>query len=280
VLIRIARPLHLSDPIGVELEHTLYALDSTTIDLCLSLFPWARFRKQKAAVKMHTLLDLRGNIPTFIRITSGKVHDVNVLDEIWPEAGAFFVVDRGYVDFGRLFGLTAAAAFFVARTKSNVILQRRYSHAVDTTIGVRSDHTVVLTAIDSVKAYPESLRRVSHLDVETRKPFKFLTNNFALPALTIAQIYKSRWQVELFLQVDHAALANPSLLWHQRERREDPNLDRCVRLRARRHRTEAPRRGSQSLPDSTRSEFDTFRENADFSGTSAIGLQRRTRWVH
>jgi Domain of unknown function (DUF4372)/Transposase DDE domain len=200
VLIRVARPLHSSDPIGVELDHTLYALDSTTIDLCLSLFPWARFRKHKAAVKMHTLLDLHGNIPTFISITSGKVHDVNILDEIWPEAGAFYVLDRGYLDFGRLFGFTAAAAFFVVRTKSNVILERRYSHVVDKSTGVRSDHTVILTAIDSAKVYPDPLRRVSYLDLETRKRFKFLTNNFALPALTIAQVYRSRWQVELFFK--------------------------------------------------------------------------------
>lgn len=200
VLIRIARPLYSSDPIGVELDHSFYALDSTTIDLCLSLFPWARFRKHKAAVKMHTLLDLRGNIPTFISITGGKVHDVNILDEIWPEAGAFYVMDRGYLDFGRLFGFTAAAAFFVVRTKSNVVLQRRYSHVVDTTTGIRSDHTVILTAIDSARVYPDPLRRVSYLDVETRKRFQFLTNNFALPALTIAQIYRSRWQVELFFK--------------------------------------------------------------------------------
>jgi len=200
VLIRIARPLHSSDPIGVQLDHSLYALDSTTIDLCLSLFPWARFRKHKAAVKMHTLLDLHGNIPTFISITGGKVHDVNILDEIWPEAGAFYVIDRGYLDFGRLFGLTAAAAFFVVRTKSNVLLQRRYSRLVDTTTGLRSDHTVILTAIDSAKVYPDPLRRVSYLDLETRKRFKFLTNNFALPALTIARIYKLRWQVELFFK--------------------------------------------------------------------------------
>jgi hypothetical protein len=200
VLIRIARPLHSSDPIGVQLDHSLYALDSTTIDLCLSLFPWARFRKHKAAVKMHTLLDLHGNIPTFISITAGKVHDVNILDQIWPEAGAFYVMDRGYLDFRRLFGFTAAAAFFVVRTKSNVILQRRYSHVVDTTTGIRSDHTVLLTAIDSAKVYPDPLRRVSYLDLETRKRFKLLTNNFALPALTIAQIYKLRWQVELFFK--------------------------------------------------------------------------------
>jgi hypothetical protein len=200
VLIRIARPLCATDPIGVDLDHSLYALDSTTIDLCLSLFPWAKFRKHKAAVKMHTLLDLHGNIPTFIRITNGKVHDVNVLDEIVPEAGAFYVMDRGYLDFGRLYVFTLSAAFFVVRTKSNVLLQRRYSHPVDKTTGVRSDHIVILTAIGSAKAYPEQLRRVSFLDVKTRKRFKFLTNNFTLPALTIALIYKSRWQVELFFK--------------------------------------------------------------------------------
>jgi hypothetical protein len=200
VLIRIARPLHSSDPIGVELDHSLYALDSTTIDLCLSLFPWARFRKHKAAVKMHALLDLHGNIPTFISITEGRMHDVNILDEILLEAGAFYVMDRGYLDFERLYGFTAAAAFFVVRSKSNVVLQRRYSHAVDKTTGVRSDQTVILTALDSATTYPDPLRRVSYLDVETRKRFKFLTNNFALPALTIAQIYKARWQVELFFK--------------------------------------------------------------------------------
>jgi transposase len=200
VLIRIARPLYASDPIGVELDQSLYALDSTTIDLCLSLFPWAKFRKHKAAVKMHTLLDLHDNIPTFISITEGKVHDVNILDEILPEAGAFYVVDRGYVDFKRLYRFTLSAAFFVVRTKSNVVLQRRYSHPVDKSTGVRSDHTVILTAIDSAKAYPEVLRRVSYLDVEKRKRFKFLSNNFTLPALTIAQIYKCRWQVELFFK--------------------------------------------------------------------------------
>src|SRR3989454_6940542 len=200
VLIAIARPLYVGDPIGIDLDASLYAFDSTTIDLCLSLFPWAKFRKHKGAVKMHTLLDLRGNIPTFIGITDGTVHDVNMLDEIQPEAGAFYVIDRGYVDFERLYIFTLSAAFFVVRTKSNVLLQRRYSHSVDKRTGVRSDHTVILTAIDSAKAYPDALRRISYLDVETRKRFKFLTNNFTLPALTIAQTYKARWQVELFFK--------------------------------------------------------------------------------
>jgi hypothetical protein len=200
VLIAIARPLYAHDPIGVELNQNLYALDSTTIDLCLSLFPWAQFRQHKAAVKMHTLLDLHGNIPTFIRITDGKVHDVNILDDILPEAGAFYVLDRGYIDFERLFVFTLCSAFFVVRTKENVLLQRRYSHPVAKTTGVRSDHTVILTAIESAKAYPDPLRRVSYLDIETKKRFKFLTNNFLLPPLTIAQIYQCRWQVELFFK--------------------------------------------------------------------------------
>ena len=199
-LITTARRLYASDPMGVDLDQSLYALDSTTIDLCLSLFPWAKFRTHKAAVKMHTLLNLRGNIPTFIRITDGKVHDVNILDEIMPEAGAFYVMDRGYIDFERLFALTLSSAFFVVRTKSNVLLQRRYSHPVDKSTGVRSDQTVVLTSFGSASAYPDTLRRVSYFDAETGKRLKFLTNNFALPAHTIAQIYKQRWQVELFFK--------------------------------------------------------------------------------
>jgi hypothetical protein len=200
VLIGIARPLHAHDPISVDLDQSLYALDSTTIDLCLSVFPWARFRKYKAAVKMHTLLDLHGNIPTFIRITNGKVHDVNILDEILPEAGAFYVMDRAYIDFERLYWFTLCSAFFVTRTKENVLLQRRYSHPVDKSTGVLSDQTVILTAINSAKAYPEALRRISYRDPITEKCLRFLTNNLVLPALTIAEIYRCRWQVELFFK--------------------------------------------------------------------------------
>ena len=200
VLIGIARPLYANDPIGVDLDQSLYALDSTTIDLCLALFPWARFRKHKAAVKMHTLLDLHGNIPTFIRISDGKLHDVNVLDDVPIEAGAFYVMDRGYLDFERLYRLTLSSAFFVTRTKQNVLLQRRYSHLVDENTGVRSDQTVILTTIGSATVYPDPLRRVSYVDSETNKRLVFLTNNFDLAALTITQIYKSRWQVELFFR--------------------------------------------------------------------------------
>jgi hypothetical protein len=200
VLIGMARPLYATDPLGVELNQNLYALDSTTIDLCLSLFPWARFRRHKAAVKMHTLLDLHGSIPTFIRITEGKTHDVNILDQFIPEAGSFYVMDRGYVDFERLYIFTLCAAFFVVRSKENILLQRRYSHRVDKSTGVRSDQTVILTAIESAKVYPDALRCVTYFDLENQRRLKFLTNNFLLPALTIAKIYKSRWMVEIFFR--------------------------------------------------------------------------------
>ena len=200
VLIATARPLYAAEPMGVELKQSLYALDSTTIDLCLTLFPWARFRRAKAAVKIHTLLDLRGNIPTFIHITDGKVADVNVLDEFLPEAGAFYVMDRGYIDFERLYRFTLESAFFVMRTKSNVLLQRRYSHPVDPSAGVRSDQTVILASLASASAYPDALRKVSYVDAETGKRLVFLTNNFSLPAATVAALYKQRWQVELFFK--------------------------------------------------------------------------------
>jgi hypothetical protein len=200
VLIRTAIQLYAHDATGIRDVRDLYALDSTTIDLCLALFPWARFRAHKAAVKMHTLLDLRGSIPTFIRITDGKVHDVNILDEIAIEAGAFYVMDRGYIDFERLYRFTLESAFFVVRTKANVLLQRRYSHPVDKATGLRSDHTVILAALGSASVYPDPLRRVTYCDPETGKRLKFLTNNFTLPPLAIAEIYKKRWAVELFFR--------------------------------------------------------------------------------
>jgi len=212
VLVALARPLYIGDPIGADLDAGLYALDSTTIDLCLSLFPWAPFRRHKAAVKLHTLLDLHGNIPTFIRITHGKVPDVKMLDEIIPEPGAFYVMDRGYIDFERLYVFTLCAAFFVVRTKKNVLLRRRYSSEVDKSTGVSSDHTVILTATKSAGVYPEVLRRVTYTDPDTNKRFRFLTNNLVLPALTIARIYKSRWQGGTLLQMDQTASADQGIL--------------------------------------------------------------------
>jgi IS4 transposase len=192
--------MYVDESLGFDLDGTVYALDSTTIDLCLSVFPWARFQSTKGAVKMHTLLDLRGSIPTFIEVSDGKVHDVNILDEILPEAGSFYVMDRGYLDFQRLHVFHRCGAFFVTRTKAGILMRRRYSHDVDKTTGLRSDHTVVLTSADAVKNYPDPLRRVRFYDVEQRRWLIFLTNNFDLPALTIAHLYKSRWKVELFFK--------------------------------------------------------------------------------
>jgi hypothetical protein len=200
VLIATARPMYAEESLGFDLDGTVYALDSTTIDLCLSMFPWARFQSTKGAVKMHTLLDLRGSIPTFIEVSDGKLHDVNILDELLPEAGSFYVVDRGYLDFDRLHRLHRCGAFFVTRTKAGVLLRRRYSRAVDKTTGLRSDHTVILAAAASLKHYPDPLRRIRFYDLDQRRWLVFLTNNFDLPALSIARLYKARWKVEPFFK--------------------------------------------------------------------------------
>jgi hypothetical protein len=200
VLIHIARPMYASEPLGFDLDNTVYALDSTTIDLCLSMFPWARFRARKGAVKMHTLLDVRGSIPAFIEVSDGKVHDINVLDEILPEAGSFYVMDRGYLDFERLYAFQKSGAFFVIRSKTGVILKRRYSHEVDTATGLCSDHTVVLASDASSKHYPDALRRVRFHSDEHDLTLVLLTNNFDLSALTVANLYRSRWKVELFFK--------------------------------------------------------------------------------
>ena len=271
ILIRRARTLYADDPFAVELDHSAYALDSTTIDLCLAMFPWARFREGKGAVKLHTLIDLRGNIPVFIRITDGKVHDVNILDQLLPEAGAFYVMDRGYLDFERLYRLTKAAAFFVTRTKENVQLQRRYSHAIDPATSVKSDQTVILTAAGSYKHYPAPLRKIRYFDADQQRFFVFLTNNFELSALTIASLYKSRWQVELFFKWNQAAPANQSLLRYQPERRTDSSLDRHLNLRARCHRQEGTEPLSESLPNPTGRQRHDFRANAHSTGTSDAG---------
>jgi transposase len=200
VLIHIARPMYAKESLGFDLDNTVYALDSTTIDLCLSVFPWARFRASKAAIKMHTLLDLRGPIPTFIEVSEGKLHDVNILDAIVPEPGSFYVMDRAYVDFKRLHAFHSSGAFFVTRTKKGILFRRRYSHSIDTSTGLRSDHTVVLVSASSRKHYREPLRRIHFYDAEQDRHLSFLTNNFDLPALTICLLYKSRWQVELFFK--------------------------------------------------------------------------------
>ena len=200
VLIRRARALYAKDGFAVALKHAAYALDSTTIDLCLSLFPWARFRRRKGAVKLHTLIDLRGNIPCFIRITHGKTADVNVLDHLPIEPGAFYMMDRGYIDFARLYAITRQLAFFVTRAKKNLDCYRRESRVVDKSTGLRSDQTIALRGIKTSKLYPDTLRRIAYYDAEHDRRLLFLTNNFELPALTIAQLYRCRWQVELFFK--------------------------------------------------------------------------------
>jgi hypothetical protein len=199
-LIGIARGLYIDEPFGVELKETVYALDSTTIDLCLSVFAWAPFRSTKAAIKLHTLLDLRGNIPSFIHISDGKWHDVNVLDYLLPEPGAFYVIDRAYLDFARLHRFHEAGSFFVTRAKSNLKAQRRYSHPVDRSTGLICDQTVTLTVFYSRQGFDAPLRRIRFKDPETSKTLVFMTNNFALPALTITQLYRQRWQIELFFK--------------------------------------------------------------------------------
>lgn len=200
ILIRKARVLYAQDSFGVNLKQTAYAFDSTTIDLCLALFPWARFRKHKAAVKLHTLIDLRGNIPCFVHITDGKVHDLNALDQLILEPGAFYMLDRGYIDFERLFTFVQQSAFFVTRAKSNLNHLPTSYRPVNKTTGLRSDHTIRLIGFKTAKAYPDLLRRISYTDPKTQKHLVFLTNNFSLPALRIPQLYKSRWQVELFFK--------------------------------------------------------------------------------
>jgi hypothetical protein len=199
-LISVARPLYADEDLGLDLDATVYALDATTIDLCLALFPWAHFRRAKGAVKLHTLIDLHGSIPVFIHITDGKVHDVNVLDLLLPEPGAYIVMDRGYLDFERLYQLHQLLSFFVIRAKANLQFQRRYSHPVDKSTGVRSDQTIMLTGPKSSQLYPTVLRRVSYYSAEMDKRLVFLTNNFSLPSPTVAALYRCRWQVELFFK--------------------------------------------------------------------------------
>ena len=199
-LIRIARPLYAGEDLGLELDNTVYALDSSTVDLCLSVFPWAVFRSTKSGVKLHTLLDLRGNIPAFVHLSEAKLHDVNVLDLLIPEPGAFYVMDRGYIDFKRLFLLHRLGAFFVVRAKSNIQFRRRYSAAADKSKGVGCDQTIVLTGPETRKRYPQPLRRVAYRDALSGRRLVLLTNHFAVSAVTVAELYRQRWQVELFFK--------------------------------------------------------------------------------
>jgi hypothetical protein len=199
-LIGIARPLHVDEPFGIDLQDTVYALDATTIDLCLSVFPWAPFQSTKAAIKLHTLLDLRGNIPTFIHISDGKLHEVSILDQLVPEPGAFYIMDRGFLDFARLYRLHQAGGFFVTRAKSNTKAERRYSRPVDRSTGLVCDQTIILTGQYSPRDYEAPLRRIRFKDPKTAKSLVFLTNNFTLPAFTITELYRCRWQVELFFK--------------------------------------------------------------------------------
>jgi hypothetical protein len=267
-LIPVARKLYVDEDLGLDLDNTIYTLDSTTIDLCLSVFPWAHFRTAKAAIKLHTLLDLRGNIPTFIHISDGNLHDVNVLDILIPEPGSFYVMERGYVDFGRLFELNQCMAFFVTRAKSNLQFRRLYSHPVDKTTGLRCDQTIVLTGFYSRKDYPAKLRRIKYRDAETGKVFVFLTNNFSLPALTIAKLYRHRWKVELFFK-----WIKQHLFWHHRQCSQNSGVDRSVRICTGSHHQKEAQPGCQPLHNSTNFECHHLRKNGVISGTYRSGHQ-------
>jgi hypothetical protein len=264
VLIRQARQLYAVESFGMELSETAYALDSTTIDLCLSAFPWASFRATKAAVKMHTLLDLRGAIPSFIHVSNGKLHDVNVLDLLIPEAGAIYVMDRGYLDFERLHALHQAGAFFVTRAKSNLDARRLYSATSDRTTGIICDQTNALNGYYSQQHYPDHLRRIRFRDTDGAKTLVFLSNQFALPATTICALYKARWQVGV-LQVGQAASAHQAVLRHLGERGEVSDLDRRFGLCPRRHPQEAPQSQHLALHIASDPVSDALRENAALS---------------
>jgi len=230
VLLIKARLLYLDDDFGLEISNTVYALDSTTIDLCLSVFWWAKFRKAKAAVKLHTLLDLRGNLPTFIRITDGKTHDVNILDELVFEPLAIYLMDKGYLDFARLFRINSASAYFVTRAKTNLAFAWISSNEVDKGLGLRCDQTIRLTIHKSNKAYPEYLRRVKYYDKEQKKTYVFLTNNFEITAIEVALLYKHRWKIELFFKWIKQHLKIKTFWGRNRKCRKNANLDRRLHI--------------------------------------------------
>ena len=275
VLIRQARKLYAADSFGVELADTVYALDSTTIDLCLSVFPWAQFRATKAAVKMHTLLDLRGAIPSFLHVSDGKLHDVNVLDLLIPEAGAIYVMDRGYLDFERLHVLHQAGAFFVTRAKSNLDARRLYSAPTDRASGIICDQTIALNGYYSRQHYPDHLRRIRLRDPESIRTLMFLSNQFALPAITICALYKARWHVELVLQVGQAASSDQAVLRHLGKRSEVSDLDCRLSLCPCRHCQEAPQPRGLPLHIATDSLGYALRKNADRSSAYRIRIQTR-----
>jgi IS4 transposase len=278
VLIRRARALYTDDNFGVALAQAVYALDATTIDLCLALFPWAKFRKKKGAVKLHTLLDLHGSIPTVVIITHGKVHEVNILDQLVFEAGAFYVMDRGYLDFARLYKLQLASAFFVIRAKKRFDFQRLYSQPVDRTTGVICDQIVTLVNPVPRKGYPEKLRRIRYFDAEKKQRLVFLTNNFTLPPLTIAQLYRCRWQVELFFKWIKQHLRIKKFYGTSMNALKTQIWIAISVLRARSHRQKgvAPRR--QSLHNSTNLERYVIRENPDFTGSCSTRMRIGTNY--
>ena len=272
-LIHTARRLYVDDALALELDETVYALDSSTIDLCLTLFPWADFRKTKAAVKLHTLLDLRGSIPAFIHISTGKLHDVNVMDLLMPEAGAFYVMDRAYVDFARLHTLHRAHAFFVVRAKSNTQLRRLYSHPVDRSAGVICDQTIVLTGVTTPDSYPDKLRRIKVRDARARQDPGLPDQQLGPPSIDHRRALSMPLASRAVLQMDQAAPAHQILLRHLRERRADANLDRGLRLRARRHHQEETQSGPQPLHNSPDPQHHRIREIADKSGAYGHRIQ-------
>jgi Domain of unknown function (DUF4372)/Transposase DDE domain len=273
VLIAAARDLYRGESFGVELSETVYALDSTTIDLCLSLFPWGKFRRHKSAVKLHTLLDLRGSIPTNVYVTGGQVHDVNILDQLLPEAGAFYLLDRGYVDFARLYVLAQACAFFVTRAKKNMQFYRRNSRPVERSAGLRSDQTILLTGVRTAQCYPDPLRRIHYFDAERDSRLTFLTNNFSPSRFDYHPVVPGTLESGIVFSLDQTAPAHQGFLRHLGERGEDPSVGGLIGLRARGDCQKATGAGPELVQNSADSQRHSFRKNPNSRGV--FQLQRR-----